>query len=155
MTNYITRKDILKNAIITIIKNKKVGSQADISKILDKNGIKNTQSNISRILANIGAIRIINGKGKSKEYSYILMEKPLDTGTPIKKLINEIKIIDNYILIDCYKNSSYLLKQILEERKIQEINYMIGGESFLMIYPKDKNEIEKLKEIVVKKIFLD
>ena len=76
-------KNVRQNKIIEIITNQEIGTQEELSAVLNSYGFNATQATVSRDIKELGLIKIA---GKTKKYTYACQQRHGE--------INEIKILN-------------------------------------------------------------
>ena len=138
----------LNNLVKEIIEENSIGKQTDIADILlQKYKISVTQSNISRILKQIKAVKVVSN---NKEMVYEIQEKLSETFRGIKKLIKKMEDNGNLIVITTYPGGANLIAQTLDEKALKDIMGTVAGVNTLIVVPRDIKAIEQLKEEIVK-----
>ena len=132
----------LNNLVKNIIENNKISNQTEIKDILfNKYKIKITQSNISRILKQINAIKVIDD---DKKTYYEIKDKLNKNSDWLKNLVKKIDDNGNIILVTSYSGSGNIIGQFVDENNIDGIMGTVSGDNTTIIIPKD---IKKIKEI--------
>ena len=132
----------LNNLVKNIIENNKINNQTEIKDILfNKYKIKITQSNISRILKQINAIKVIDD---DKKTYYEIKDKLNKNSDWLKNLVKKIDDNGNIILVTSYSGSGNIIGQFIDENNIDGIMGTVSGDNTTIIIPKD---IKKIKEI--------
>ena len=116
--------------------------------LLNKYGMEITQSNISRILKQINAVKVVN----NKEVVYEIQEKLASVSVWIKKLIRSIDDNGQVILISSHPGSANIIGQALDEVKIDNIMGTLAGDNVVMVVPKDISKIKELREKIEKEL---
>ncbi len=138
----------LNNLVKEIIEENSISKQTDIADILlKKYKISVTQSNISRILKQIKAVKVVSS---NKEMVYEIQEKLSETFHWVKKLIKKIEDNGNLIVITSYPGAAHLVAQTLDEKNLKNILGTIAGVNNLIVVPRDVNIIEELKQEIEK-----
>ena len=132
----------LNNLVKNIIENNKINNQTEIKDILfNKYKIKITQSNISRILKQINAIKVIDD---DKKTYYEIKDKLNKNSDWLKNLVKKTDDNGNIILVTSYSGSGNIIGQFIDENNIDGIMGTVSGDNTTIIIPKD---IKKIKEI--------
>ena len=138
----------LNNLVKEIIEENSISKQTEITDILlKKYKIDVTQSNISRILKQIKAVKVTKN---NKEVVYEIQEKLTDSSTWIKKFIKKIDDNGNIIVINSYPGSANIIGQAIDEKNIDNIMGTLAGDSTLFIAPKDIKKIKDLRKEIEK-----
>ena len=141
----------LNNLVKEIIEENAISKQTEITDILlKKYRISVTQSNISRILKQIKAVKVVNN---NKDVVYEIQEKLGETSSWIKKLVKKIDDNGYNILITSYPASGHIIAQAIDEKNFKNIMGTIGGDNALLVIPRDVSEIKKLREELEKFLF--
>jgi arginine repressor len=131
---------IIKN----LIQNNKIRTQFELGQILRKKGFDTTQSNISRILKKINTVKLID---ENKNTYYAVRSKPLEVVPWVKNLVISIDSSGGNIAIKTYPGAAGLIKQIVEERNIDNVAASISSENAVLIIP---NNVKFVDEISVR-----
>ena len=138
----------LNNLVKEIIEENSISKQTDIADILlKKYKISVTQSNISRILKQIKAVKVVSN---NKEMVYEIQEKLSETFHWIKKLVKKIDDNGYQIVITSYPGAAHLIDKAIEEKNLKNILGTIAGDNSLLIIPRDINLIDELKQEIEK-----
>lgn len=133
----------LNDLVINIIKDNKITKQTQISDILLKKYSKEiTQSNISRILKQINAIKIID---ENKDSIYQIQDKLVEISIWVKQLIKKIDDNGSVVVIVSHPGSANIIAQALDEKNIKNIMCTIAGDNSVLIIPKDITKIKELR----------
>jgi len=126
-----------------IIKNYKVSNQVEVKDILFQKYNKNvTQSNISRILKQINAVKVMeNGK-----FIYQIRDKLVEVSSWAKKLMKKIDDNGFVIIIISYSGSASIIGQVIDEKNVNNIMGTIAGDNSLLVIPKDVSKIKQLRK---------
>jgi len=133
----------LNSLVREIIENNSITKQTDITDILLKQyNINVTQSNISRILKQIKAVKVVN---QNKEVLYEIQEKLTDISSWIKKFVKKIDDNGSLITVAAYPGSAYIIGQAIDEKNVENIMGTISGDNTLLIVPKNVSKIKELR----------
>ncbi len=139
----------LNELVKSIIQNNKISKQTEITDILLRNyNIEITQSNISRILKQINAVKVVD----NKDVVYEIQEKLTGISVWIKKLIRSIDDNGQVILISSHPGSANIIGQALDEVKIENIMGTLAGDNVVMVVPKNISKIKELREKIEKEL---
>lgn len=131
-----------------IIENNEINKQTDITDILEKKyQINVTQSNISRILKQIKAVKVVDTNGN---IVYEIQQKLEEKCDWIKKLVKKIEDNGYIISILSYPGSANIIGQILDEKNIDNIMSTLSGDSTTLVIPYDISKIKILKTEIEK-----
>ena len=134
-----------------IIENNEITTQEEITDILlKKYNKKITQSNISRILKQINAAKIVSD---NKKAIYQIQDKLVDISKLAKNLVKRIEDNGNVILIKSYPGSGQIIGQALDEQHLDDIMGTVSGDNTTMIIPKKTSKTKKLR-LELEKILL-
>lgn len=134
-----------------IIENNEITTQEEITDILlKKYNKKITQSNISRILKQINAVKIVSD---NKKAIYQIQDKLVDISKLAKNLVKRIEDNGNVILIKSYPGSGQIIGQALDEQHLDDIMGTVSGDNTTMIIPKKTSKTKKLR-LELEKILL-
>ena len=134
-----------------IIENNKIFNQNEITKILSqKYKISITQSNISRILKIIKAVKVVDENNKKTYYQ--IQEKLNKKNKWIKELVKKIDDNGYVIVIFSYSGSGNIIGQYLDEKNINNVMGTVSGDNTTLIIPKNVSKIKQLKS-EIEKIF--
>ena len=134
----------LSNIVKEIIEQNSITKQTEITDILFKKyKINITQSNISRILKQIKAVKV---PSVNKEMVYEIQEKLADTVNYIKKFVKKIDTNGYQIVINSYPGAGSLIAKTIDEKGIKNILGTIAGDNTVLIIPKDIKTIYELKK---------
>ena len=126
-----------------IIENNEITTQEEITDILlKKYNKKITQSNISRILKQINAVKIVSD---NKKAIYQIQDKLVDISKLAKNLVKRIEDNGNVILIKSYPGSGQIIGQALDEQHLDDIMGTVSGDNTTMIIPKKTSKTKKLR----------
>lgn len=131
----ISPKPLL-SAIETLLSEAGVGTQDEIRKALEHQGISINQSRISRLLRKLGAIKTVDNKGES---IYVLpKEVPLSPkNDTLSQLIIEISANETQVVIHTNPGSASLIAGMLDhQRKALKILATIAGDDVLLVIPE-------------------
>ena len=139
----------LNELVKSIVQNNTISNYIFLTDILlNKYGMEITQSNISRILKQINAVKVVN----NKEVVYEIQEKLASVSVWIKKLIRSIDDNGQVILISSHPGSANIIGQALDEVKIDNIMGTLAGDNVVMVVPKDISKIKELREKIEKEL---
>ena len=141
----------LNNLVKEIIEENSISKQTEITDILLKQyKINVTQSNISRILKQIKAVKVVSN---DKSVIYEIQEKLDDTSSWIKRLVKKIDDNGNMIVVDAYPGSANIIAKAIDEKNLKNIMGTLAGDDTLCIIPKNITEIKSLREELEKILF--
>ncbi len=138
----------LNHLVKEIIEKNTITKQTDITDILEKEyNISVTQSNISRILKQIKAIKVVGNNGDTV---YEIQQKLEGTCDWAKKFVKKIEDNGFIISIVSYPGSANIVGQLLDEKNIEGIMSTLCGDSTTLVIPKDVSKIKEIKEKITK-----
>lgn len=138
----------LNNLVKEIIEENSISKQTEITDILlKKYKINVTQSNISRILKQIKAVKVVTN---NKEVVYEIQEKLTDASSWIKKFIKKIDDNGNILVITSYPGSAHIIGQAIDEKNLKNVMGTLAGDNMLFIAPKNVAEMKELREEIEK-----
>lgn len=133
------QKSLRQNAITELIRSKKIGTQEELSELLDKKGMSVTQSSVSRDLVELGVVKA-NGV-------YTLPETR--TEASVFGLESLETAGNNLIVAKCELGLASAVCVKLDAAEIKEIVGTIAGEDTIFIAVKDA----KTQKTAMKKIW--
>lgn len=138
----------LNNLVKEIIEENSISKQTEITDILlKKYKINVTQSNISRILKQIKAVKVVTN---NKEVVYEIQEKLTDTSNWIKKFVKKIDDNGSILVVTSYPGSAQIIGQAIDEKNFKNVMGTLAGDNVLFIVPKNVAEIKELREEIEK-----
>ncbi len=141
----------LNNLVKEIIEENSISKQTEITDILLKQyNINVTQSNISRILKQIKAVKVVSN---DKSIVYEIQEKLDDASNWVKRLVKKIDDNNNVIVINTYPGSANIVAKAIDEQKFKNILGTLAGDDTLCIIPKDVTKIRFLRAELEKMLF--
>jgi transcriptional regulator of arginine metabolism len=132
------QKEKRQNSILSLIRAKSLGTQEELSELLEKRGFSVTQSSISRDLDELGIIKV-NG-------FYAIPEK---TETPFFGLLVLDTAGENLIVAKCESGLASAVAVRIDATRISEIVGTIAGDDTIFIAVKDA----KAQKAAMKKIW--
>lgn len=134
----------LNNIVKEIIENNKISKQTEITDILSKKYKKDvTQSNISRILKQIKAVKVVD---ENKKVIYEIQQKLNETSSWIKKIVKKIDDNGQSVLIKTYPGAAGIVGQAIDEKSIENIMGTISGDDAVLVIPKEISKIGTLRK---------
>ncbi len=131
-------------------------TQLEIQRELEKQGDPCSQPKISRLLHQIGAVKVIDSQGKTQ------YKLPHETGlihelvspqekNVIKQWILSITANETAIIIHTTPAAAMLVARSLDQnRQALEILGTIAGDDTILIIPKEVKKIEQTLEVITK-----
>lgn len=142
----------LNTAVKKVIENNIVKTQTDLTELLKKAGFKTTQSNLSRVLKKVGAVKKTDDKGQS---FYIIQEKPLEVEPWVGDIVKNIKNNGYNIVIMTYSGAANMVCEIIDEQKFEEVMGTVAGDNSIIIAPNNIDDIEFLTQKLEKLFFIE
>lgn len=136
---HFMQKGIRQNIIREFIRSKKIGTQEELSELLDKEGLSATQSSVSRDLVELGIVKVGG--------IYALPETRGDAS--IFGLQSLESAGDNLIVAKCELGLASAVCVKLDAAEIKEIAGTIAGEDTIFIAVKDV----KAQKAVMRKVW--
>ncbi len=140
-------------ALRVLLMGRKVNSQDAICSELEKLGYEINQTKISRLLRQIGAIKIVNAQGQVV-YSLPKEPAPPSMNTAIRHLIIDVVANETLVVIFTSPGSASMVARVLDYNQITtEVLGTIAGDDTIFVVPKTNKKIQKLTE-EIKELFL-
>lgn len=129
-----------------------VGTHEEICRALEKQGYSVNQTKVSRLLHQMGAIKVVNQKG---QYLYRL---PHEHGLMHEQNISAAKTVIKHWVIDVVSNQSMIVihttpgaaNLVAREIDLHQLSLgilgSIAGDDTILIIPRDENNIKKIVE---------
>lgn len=147
----IGKRELL-TAVQALLQNAKVGTQEEICDALRESGWDVNQTKISRLLHQIGAVKMIeNGRTVYRLPSEL---KPVNLSHSLEQLIVSIESNETLIVIRTTLGSAQLVAAMLDRQKQIGILGTVAGDDTIFIAPKTQKDIPQLKQ-KISKILLD
>jgi transcriptional regulator of arginine metabolism len=128
---------IIKN----LVHSNKIKTQYELTEILSKKGFTTTQSNISRILKKLNAVKIVD---ENKDMYYIIHSKPIEIGSWAKNMVTVIEHNNYNVVIKTYNRAADLIGQIIDERSVKNVLATLSGNGVVLVIPEDIGQIDDL-----------
>ncbi|WP_086981975.1 arginine repressor [Vibrio aphrogenes] len=131
-----------------LLKQQSFANQNDIrKKLIDMgyNGI--SQSTISRLLTQLGVIKVRNAKGE-KVYCITLESSPVRVQSSILSQIEFINHNQHNVIIKTYPGSAQLIARLLDNNPHLDILGTIAGNDTILIIPADINKVERCERLI-------
>lgn len=142
----------LSTVVKRIIEGNIVRTQEDLAGLLKQSGYETTQSNLSRVLKKVNAIKKTDEKGSS---FYIIQERPLEVEPWVGDIVKSIKNNGYNIIIKTYSGAANMVGEIMDEQNFEEIMGSVAGDNSIIIVPNDIDDIEYLTQKLEKLFFMD
>jgi transcriptional regulator of arginine metabolism len=131
----------LEFVIKNLVHSNKIKTQYELTEILLKKGFTTTQSNISRILKKLNAVKIVD---ENKDMYYIIHSKPIEIGSWAKNMVTVIEHNGHTVVIKTYSRAADLISQVIDERNVKNVLATLSGNSVVLVIPEDVGQIEEL-----------
>jgi transcriptional regulator of arginine metabolism len=133
------RQDIL----ISIISEKDIGTQDDLTEELIKNGCDATQATISRDIKELG---IIKRKGKNGKYKYTYMYQPsgLDNNGVFVSSAIRCEAAGHIVCVKCYTGMANAACAVLDMMDHENTVGTIAGDDTIFILMKSEKDANAL-----------
>ena len=130
-----------------ILLESKASTQAEIQQELERQGISSSQSKISRLLHQIGAVKLVDNKGNTQ---YRL---PHETGliheltspqekTLIRQWVLSVVTNESLIIIHTTPGAAGMVARIIDQHRINlDVLGTIAGDDTIFIAPKSRDRI--------------
>lgn len=131
-----------------LLMGRKAHSQEILCSELQKLGYEINQTKVSRLLRQLGAVKVVNAQGQTV-YSLSREPAPPSMHTPIQQLIIDIVANEALVVIFTSPGSASMVARVLDYSQVNtEILGTIAGDDTIFVVPKTIREIHKLtKEI--------
>ncbi|MDR3079021.1 MAG: hypothetical protein LBU15_03205 [Rickettsiales bacterium] len=131
----------LEFVIKNLVHSNKIKTQYELTEVLSKKGFTTTQSNISRILKKLNAVKIVD---ENKDMYYIIHSKPIEIGSWAKNMVTVIEHNNHNVIIKTYNRAADLIGQIIDERNVKNVLATLSGNCVVLVIPEDIGQIEEL-----------
>lgn len=124
------------------------GTQADIQLALEKKGLSISQSKISRLLHQIGAVKLIDNDGKTHyrlphETGLIHELTTTQEKTLVKQWVLDVVANETLIIIHTTPGAAGMVARIIDQHRIKlHILGTIAGDDTIFIAPKNNQQID-------------
>ncbi len=138
-------QDLL-DALKDLLKKNKASTQDDICKALENKGYSVNQTKVSRLLRQIGAVKVVTAQGQII-YSLLREPAPPKTDTLLSQLILDIVSNETMIVIFTSPGSASMIARLLDYEQVSTgILGTIAGDDTIFVAPKSIQEIPKIVE---------
>lgn len=145
-------KNLQKTKLLQIIQNlleiETIETQEEMCQILAKKGFEVNQAMVSRLLHQLGAIKI--NEGNKIVYRLPFEFAPVTPKNSLSQLILSITHNENLIVINTAPGSAQLVAKLLDQQKFPEILGTVAGDDTIFIAPKSITDIASLKQKISK-----
>ena len=132
------------DALRMLLMGRKASSQEAICSALEKSGYEISQTKVSRLLRQVGAIKVVNAQGHTV-YSLPREPAPPSMHTQIRNLILDIVANETMVVIFTSPGSASMVARVLDYNQITtEILGTIAGDDTAEKYIKEKVAIERI-----------
>lgn len=129
-------------AIQELLQNKAVGTQEEICAALQNSGFSVNQVKISRLLHQIGAIKMNEGaKVVYRLPSEFMSVTPKDS---LKQLVLSIKHNESLIVIQTAPGSAQLVARVLDLKKQAGVLGTVAGDDTIFVAPENIQQIKQI-----------
>ena len=130
-----------------ILQEGKAGTQADIQRALEKKGLSISQSKISRLLHQVGAVKLIDNDGKTHyrlphETGLIHELTTIHEKTLVRQWVLDVIANETLIIIHTTPGAAGMVARIIDQHRINlHILGTIAGDDTIFIAPKNNQQI--------------
>ncbi len=142
-------KTTLVTALRQLLKSAKLTTQEDIKLALHQQGLEINQAQISRLLHQLGAVKVL-------ENNQLIYRLPSETSafthmpnTSLHKLIVDIAHNQALIIIHTTPGSAQLIARFLDQHQLPAILGTLAGDDTIFIAPKSIDLIEQLMQQIM------
>lgn len=136
----------LLDALRILLMGRQARSQEALCATLEKLGYAVNQTKISRLLRQVGAIKVTNAQGQAV-YSLPREPAPPSMKTSIRNLILDIVANETLVVIFTSPGSASMVARVLDYNQITtEILGTLAGDDTIFVAPKTIKDIHKLTE---------
>ncbi|HSX38152.1 MAG TPA: arginine repressor [Chlamydiales bacterium] len=137
-------KSSLLDALRQLLMAKKASSQEAISSTLAKYGYEVNQTKVSRLLREIGAVKMKNAQGQVV-YSLAKEPAPLSMDSQIRNLILEISSNEVLVVILTSPGAASMVARVIDYNQIEtDVLGTIAGDDTIFVAPKSVGDTPKL-----------
>ncbi len=133
--------------ILEMIKNEDIGTQEDLAKKLEEQGIDVTQATVSRDIKKLGLIKVPSGFGGYK-YSLPMERTQNDIRAWIKKMFQDFVISidfgENLIIIKSLPGTAQGLASSIDNIGLEDIMGTVAGDDTIFIAIKSVSKAEEI-----------
>lgn len=128
---------------------KQFKNQGEMAKALKEKGFHDvSQSKISRILNNIGAVRTRNARKEAVYYVPSEIGVP-SIGSPLSSLVVDVDYNDSMVVIKTTPGAAQIVARLLDSLgKADGILGCVGGDDTIFVTPTRNTAIEKLYDTI-------
>ncbi len=136
----------LVDTLRVLLMGRRASSQEVICSSLEKLGYEINQTKVSRLLRQIGAIKVTNAQGQTV-YSLPREPAPPSMNASIRNLILDIVANETLVIIFTSPGSASMVARVLDYNQITTgILGTIAGDDTIFVAPKTIKDIHKLSE---------
>ncbi len=123
------------------------GNQIELVDLLNRRGIKTTQSTVSRALKKINAIK---GTDKTGNIIYFLpkAKERVNASGFFGSLVTKVVYNQNMIIVHTRPGTAMTVAKFIDDRGLDEVLGSIAGDDTIMIIPIDINKTEQISKVV-------
>ncbi len=132
----------------------KAGTQADIQQALEKKGHSISQSKISRLLHQVGAVKLIDSDGKTHyrlphETGLIHELTNIHEKTLVRQWVLDVIANETLIIIHTTPGAASMVARIIDQHRINlHILGTIAGDDTIFIAPKNNQQIASVITLI-------
>jgi len=142
----MANKFSLLDALRALLVGRKASTQEDICTALEKQGYEINQSKASRLLRKIGAIKVVDARGRVV-YSLPREPAPPSMQTPLRDLILDVVANETLVVIFTSPGSASMIARVLDYHQLtMDILGTIAGDDTIFVAPKSIKDTRKLSE---------
>jgi transcriptional regulator of arginine metabolism len=134
------------DALKALLLGRKVNTQEDLCKALEKQGYEINQSKVSRLLRKIGAIKVLNTLGQVV-YSLPREPGPPSMSTPLRQLVLDVVANETTVVIFTSPGLASVIARVLDYH-LTSIGILgtIAGDDAIFVAPKSIRDTQKVAE---------
>ncbi len=123
------------------------GNQIELVDLLNRRGIKTTQSTVSRALKKIGATK---GTDKTGNIIYFLpkTKERVNKSGFLGSLVNKVVYNQNMIIVHTRPGTAMTVAKFIDDRGLDDVLGSIAGDDTIMIIPVDINRTKQISKTV-------
>lgn len=142
-------KTLLVTAVRQLLKSTTLTTQEDIKSALHLQGLDINQAQISRLLHQLGAVKVLENNQLVYRLPSATSSFAPVSNTALHKLIIEINHNHSLIVINTTPGSAPLIARFLDQHKLQNILGTLAGDDTIFIAPKSTTMIEQLMQDIM------
>lgn len=141
----MTKKDRLK-FILKLIEEKEIGTQEELTDVLNENGFGVSQATVSRDINELALVKI-DALGKRVKYAKpvsTLNEIPQNLIDIFRHVTESIVAANNLIVIKTLTGNANSVAMVIDKLHIPEVLGTVAGDDTLLIVAKNNYDAEKI-----------